>query len=81
MQLIPYDVTKVKTVGGYKKSENLLLLEEFANSELQCAKVENFPHKDAWICAAALRNTIKRNGMTNIECITRNGEVFLIKTV
>lgn len=81
MKLVPYDVAKIHNVGAYKKSENLLLIEEFIESEHKCVEVQNYPHSSTSSCQSALSQTIRKNGLTNVRCISRNGKVFLIKTV
>lgn len=65
--------------GDYRKTANMALLEEFRNSDMTCAKVEEFTQKDAYSCANSLKNTIKICKMNSIDAIARNGEVFLIK--
>ena len=42
MKLVPYDVAKLPGKNVYSKSENLRILEEFANSGLECVKVEGW---------------------------------------
>jgi hypothetical protein len=78
MKLVPYDLRKVNTVG-YKKSDNYLILTEFVESDLECAKVEGFTQSSASGAAASLRQSIKRYRMGNIDAISRGGELFLIK--
>lgn len=77
MKLIPYD--KKDLCIGYRFTSNLKILEDFANSGLECAKVEGFPQKNAGQSAASLNQSIKRYKMFTIRAISRKGEVFLIK--
>lgn len=79
MKLIPYDIDKVKGRMQYKRSENLRILEEFAKSELECAKVEDYSCENAHNCAASLRNSIKRYKFADITVSARKGEVYLIR--
>lgn len=80
MKLVAYDIRKLSGCKGfYKKSANLELLEEFANSAMNCAKVEDFTQRNARGCAASLNSSIKRYKMLNIEAHEVKGEVFLIK--
>lgn len=79
MKFIAYDKNKIET-RGYQRSDNLKLLEGFAESGLECAKVEDWTQKNAFICAGSLQHSIKRYRMNNLRCVTRSGEVFLIRT-
>lgn len=80
MKLVAYDVRKLGGVKGfYKKSANLELLEEFANSNMICAEVVDYHQRDARSCANSLNGSIKRYKMNNIEAHERKGKVFLIK--
>lgn len=56
MKLIPYDIEKItkKTKG-----DNRVLLEEFIQSDMTCAKVEGYPHKNAKVAYSCLRTSIK----------------------
>ena len=79
MKLVAYDKKKLK-VDGYTPTANMRFIEEFANSSMDCAKVEGWTQKKAWYCATSLNNTIKRMGKKNIKAISRKNEVFLLKT-
>ena len=80
MKLVAYDI---KNLSGfrtfYKQSANLELLEKFARGNLSCARVEDFPHRDAKACAGSLQASIKRYRMTSIEAHYVKGMVILIK--
>lgn len=80
MKLIAYDKKKLDTGVYYTKTNNMRFIEEFANSSMDCAKVEGWTQQDAWSCAASLNSTIKRMGKKNIRAISRKGEVYLLKT-
>lgn len=77
MKLVAYDVKKVAC--NYKRTSILEILEEFRDSDMECAKVEDFPHKNAHSCASSLNQGIKRFRMPCVRAFVRNGEVFLIK--
>jgi hypothetical protein len=79
MRLIPYDVHKLK--GGYKRTRNYEVLKEFADSDLDCAKLVEFTQASAHICANSLNKSALRFKMYNIKAITRKGEVYLIKVI
>lgn len=81
MRITPYNLNKIENVTGYyKKSELLKILEEFTESDMESAKIEDYSHKSASSCVASFGNAIRRYKMNGIKALTRNGEVFLIKT-
>lgn len=81
MKLVPIDrKTLTRCPGYYGSTKNLEILEEFINSELDCAEVKNFPHKTCNSCQTSIKTSIKRFNMTSrVNVITREGKVFLIK--
>ena len=80
MTIIPYDKSKIENFGGYKVTKNQKIIEEFVNSNMDCAEVKEFNHKTAWSCANALNYSIKRFRLSGVQAISRKGRVFLIKT-
>lgn len=64
----------------YKKSENLTLLEEFLDSNMDCAEVEGFTQKTATSCANSFNTSIKNYRLHGIRAISRKGKVYLVKT-
>lgn len=81
MKLIPYDINKFKNLNYYTKGKVHRLLLEFAESGLDCVKVEDYPHKNAYNCTSALQGAIKHYGFNTIRAMTRDGEVFLIRKI
>lgn len=79
MKITPYDINKLGTMKGYAKSDNLRLLEEFVNSDLDCVKIEDYPHKRAAGCYTSFYSAIKRYNMTGVKVCTRGEDVFLVK--
>lgn len=79
MKLTQYDAKKLND-RQYKRTKLFDILEEFAESDMECAKVEGWPHKSATSCQASLTKSIKNFGF-NIKVVTRNKEVFLVKTI
>lgn len=77
MKLVKCDMNEVK--GYYKKTRNQEILEEFVESGLECAKVEEWTNKTANSCANSINYSIKRFGYNNIKAFVRNGIVYLIK--
>jgi len=79
MTLIPYNKNDIEGLGGFKKTKNQKILEDFANSDMDCAEVKDFTQANAWICASSLNHSIKNFKLLNIQAISRKGRVFLIK--
>lgn len=78
MKLVPYN-GKDLNVNGYKKTKNLQFLEEFRDSDLDCAEVKEYTHNSADCCAAALNHSIKVFRLNRLRAIVRKGKVYLIK--
>lgn len=79
MKFSAYDINKIERRYSYKKSDNLIFLESFIDSGLECAKVENYPHKNADSCLASLKASIKHYNMNGIECCMCRREIYLIR--
>lgn len=80
MKFVPYDREDIKNLGGYKQCKNQKILEEFANSEYDCVEIVDYTNKNSNYCAASLNVSIKRFKFSNMNAISRDGRVFLIKT-
>ena len=76
MNFVPYDINRLNAMG-YKKTANLEKLQEFIDSGLLCAKVENWKHKNAYIAANSFKRSAKLFKL-NITVIVRKGEVYLV---
>ena len=76
MTLVPYDK---KELHHYKRSDNLKILEEFAKSGLDCARIEGWTQKNATTCVESLRNSIRHYHMNGITVSERKGKVYLIR--
>lgn len=78
MRLVAYNK---KDLGyrGYKKTKNQVIIDEFIESGLDCAKLEGWTNKDAGSCATSINISIKRFKKTGIRCISMKGEVYLIR--
>lgn len=79
MKITPYDINKLGAINGYVKSNNLKILEEFANSNHECVKVEDYSHKTPTGCYTSLFKSIKTYNMTGIRVCIRGKDVFLVK--
>lgn len=66
---------------GYSKTRNLKLLEEFANSDMQVAEIEDYNHASAKSCQTSFLNSIKNFKMTGIKIKIRGKRVFLVKEI
>ena len=80
MKLVPYNLSDLGHIGGYRKTSNLKILDEFVKSGYQCVKVENYPQKDAANCRNSLVNSIKKFKLNGIKVSVRGRDVFLINT-
>lgn len=79
MKLTPYDKKKLVSNAGYKVTDIHALLDEFADGDLDCVKIEGWTHKNATSCYSSFSGAIKRHHMTGIRCFVVNNEVFLVK--
>lgn len=77
MKLVPYNKSELEK--GYKRTKNYAILLEFAESDMDCALVENWVGKNATIKAANLNRSAKHFGMLHVRAITSKGEIYLIK--
>lgn len=78
MKLYPYERKDLR--NGYRLGRNQKILYEFANSGLDCAKLEDYPQKSARICQSNLRTASLRIGLANTVRIHTEGEnVFLLR--
>lgn len=79
MTLIPYNKNDIEHFGSFKKTKMQIILEEFVDSNMDCAEVRDFTHKTAGSCANSLNASAKRFKLLSVQAISRNGRVFLIK--
>ena len=80
MKLTKYDVNKLGELSGRRKANLFEILYEFCSSGMDCAKVEDYPHKNAKSCQSCLIGSAKRFGF-NVKVVTRGDDVFLLKKV
>lgn len=76
-----FEKYSIKKIGmGYKRSNNMKLLDEFKESGLKCAKVTEYTTKTPRYCASSLQQTINRyhKEYRGLRAISRGDEVFLI---
>ena len=76
-------LVKVEKFPGrapYKATKTLKLLCEFRDSDMDCAKVEDYHYANATSAQASIAGSIKHFKFANIVCTVRNGSVYLLKT-
>lgn len=73
-------VSKDVLTKVYRNMGNLQLLDEFTNSGIECARIINHHWKDAKSGASCLRNSIRIYRYGGVKVVTRNGEIYLVKT-
>lgn len=78
MYLTPYTKSKLQS-SNFQRCKLQKILEEFRDSDMDCAKIEGWEYKDANTCAASFAGSIKRFNVKGIRAISRQGEVFPIK--
>lgn len=79
MRLVAYELKNLE-IGNMRRCKNQEVIEEFLASDMDCAKIEDFPQKTAQTCASSLNLTIKRFNFGGVRAISRGNEAFLIKT-
>lgn len=81
MKLIPFDQKSLKGVNDdYRYIYNCI--KDFHESDMDCAKIENYPHKSAAVCRESFATAIKRHGYRNFVKVSKRGEdVFLIRVI
>ena len=79
MRLVPVEkVDPIATYHGYRKTRNHYILEEFVNSGMKVALIEDYPQKSPKSAQASLTYSIKRFGF-NVKVMVRGKKVFLVK--
>lgn len=78
MKIMPYKREDLKK--NYHTGRNQAILLEFANSGLDCTKLEEYPQKNARICQSNLRTAAVRIGLGNsIRIHAEGNDVFLLR--
>ena len=66
--------------GRIRKKANVTkLIDDFHNSGMQVAKLEDWEYVTAISGAGTINRAAKREGIRTIKAITRNGEIFLVR--
>lgn len=77
MKLVPHDRNSIGSI--YQKTKLLTIIDEFIESGHECVKVEDFHHKNAYVCAGCIRKSIERFHRNSVECSVYRGEVYLTR--
>lgn len=80
MRLISHNLEDLMVPIERKYTDIYSILTDFLNSDDDCVKVEDFPHKNAASCVDSMRKSIKRFYDGSIKVIPRKGDVYLVKT-
>lgn len=65
--------------SGYRTTKILEVLKEFAESDMEAARVDCHEYKNVTTAQASFHASIKRFGMKNITAIARSNQLYLIK--
>lgn len=76
MKLIPCDKKELGHI--WKPTKNFEILQEFANSDLDCVRV-GYDHTCAKNAVTSLSKSIKTFRMDGIKVVQRKDKVYLIK--
>lgn len=79
MNLVVCNKAELENLDYYKKSNVLKLIDEFAESDMDCARIEGSTHKTSNSCQNSFNNAIKRYKKSGIRCVQRSGACYLIK--
>lgn len=61
------------------RSDPYRFIKEFDNRGYDCVRLEGFPHKNAMVCVASLRATMKKHKIYHIEIVRRGDTIYLIR--
>lgn len=76
MKMVPFDAKKV----SYRLCKNQRIINEFVESGLDCAKIEGWTHKNAYIAQRGFTMTTRRMHLEDtVMAASQKGEVFLIR--
>lgn len=76
------DRGEVRRLRVFKVCRNQQLLEDFIDSDLDCAEVKDFTHINAKSCQSSLTASARRFGVNkSVKVILRDNRVFLIRAI
>lgn len=68
-----------KKNGRNVKSDPYRVIKEFDIRGRDCVRIEGFPQKNAIVCVASLRATLKKHKIYHIEIVRRGDTIYLIR--
>lgn len=77
MKLTPYN--NPDEFRLWKRCNNQRIIEEFVESGLDCARIDDYPQSSARSARNALSASIRRLGYRNIKVCVRGKNVFLLR--
>lgn len=77
MKFTPVDKEKLY----YKTTKLFDVLKEFAESEYTAVRIDDHHYKSAQSAQSTINKSVQRFGLTNIHCISRSGQIYLIKEI
>ena len=77
MKFVPVAREEIDT-KCYKRCGNQKILEDFLDSGLECARLDDWTQKNAYIAAGNLRKSAKHFGL-GVDIVSRKGQVYLIR--
>lgn len=78
MKLVKRNLVEVD-FKSFAETRNQEILDEFMDSDMECAEVMDYTHKTATSCAGSLNTSIKRFKYHGVKAISRSNKVYLIK--
>lgn len=76
-------LVKCEVPKFYKRTKNLELLEEFIQSGEKCVRIDGWEerYQNRTSLQSSMNNSIRKFNVTQVKCIVRGNEVFLINTL
>lgn len=78
MKLVKRNLVEVD-LKSFSATVNQEILDEFMDSDMECAEVMGYTQKTAYSCVASLTSSIKRFKYHGVKAISRGDKVYLIK--
>lgn len=78
MRLVPVE-RKTAAKKWYGQGKNQKLIQAFLDSEVDCARVDGWTHKNAFTAANTLNRSVESMGVNTVRAISRGGNVYLLR--
>lgn len=69
-------IDQVKTVR--QNASMIAILEQFVNEGVQCAVIDDYPHKSANTLATSLRKAALRERLYHVKILVRKDKVYMV---